>query len=452
MDNNLPKYVCSQCAGNSQLKNDIFAEEKEKKTCSYCRNRRLCISIDSLANTVDDIYREDYEPSESGDSPSYIISEILELDESVGKLDSDLVEILRYRESCSAYKDVDPMYDESLSYSCKHSPINDGSQHKELWDEFCGRIKNKTRFFNNQLIEWLNDIFLGLEKCGFEDNISPIRTIKPSDSDAVFYRARYAENAQERIKICCYPTQELSSPPVHHACSGRMNPTGISVFYAAFERETCIAEIRLPVGETAISGQFTLKTPIKIFDLTVFDKIDPEEAIINGYSASIFGDEISDISEDKLAFLKTFSEEISKPIPPHKQELDYMPTQALVEYLAHHYKPKIDAVVYASTQTNRKGKNIVFLNHAAKVINNQAPKSGRYKAISINDCYYISRCKERNGFHYEPNWDEYENIAFDDEFYELDRDKCLSYVEGSLKLHKILAINYDVKCLDVEIE
>ncbi len=232
-----------------------------------------------------------------------------------------------------------------------------------------------------------------------------------------------------------------------------MNPTGIAVFYAAFERETCIAEIRLPVGEIAISGQFKLEKPITIFDLTIFDKLNPKKTMSDGYTtAAIFTNEFPGFSEDHLAFLKTFSEEISKPIPPHKEALDYMPTQALVEYLAYHYKPNIDAVVYASTQTNGKGKNIVFLNHAAKVINDQNPETGKYKARWGYGIYHISSHRQASQFAIAPmQWDEYANITFEENF-EYDENQYLSFVEGSLKLHKIMAINYDVECLDVTVE
>lgn len=362
MKNNQQKYVCSECAGNNELKKDIFAEEQISKTCSYCRNRGMCISVDSLANAVDKTYRADYELCENGDgdSPSDIIAEILQLDQSAGELDDDIFNILSSLESDNWNKDCEPMYDGSMTYRCQYYPIPDGREHQESWDWFCRQIKHRTRFFNNQLLDRLNDIFLGLNKFNYDEGILPIRTIQPNDSDAVFYRARYASSVQERIKICCHPFQELGSPPSHRANCGRMNPTGISVFYAAFERETCIAEIRLPVGEIAISGQFKLEKPLTIFDLTIFDKINPEKTMGDAYTSRRLEYKSSEISEDRLEFLKTFSKEISKPVPPHNEALSYIPTQALVEYLAHHYERKIDAVAYASTQTNGKGKNIVF--------------------------------------------------------------------------------------------
>ncbi|MFZ2451052.1 MAG: RES domain-containing protein [Methylovulum miyakonense] len=456
MTNNQQKYVCSECAGDNELKPDIFAEEKIRKTCSYCRNRRNCISVDSLANVVDEIYREDYKLCDdgNGDPPSEIIERILQLDTSAGYLDNDLVDILSSEESLSSWhKDIEPMYDESMTYCYKYPPINDGREHKELWDIFCDRIKHRTRFFNNQLIDWLNDIFLGLDTFNYDEDISPIRTIQPNDSDAVFYRARRTQSVQERIKICCHPSQELSSPPSHLASGGRMNPTGISVFYAAFERETCISEIRLPVGEIAISGQFKLEKPIAIFDLSIFDKINPENTTSNGYTSRIVGDEFLDKFEDRLEFLKTFSEEISKPIPPHKETLDYMPTQALVEYLAYHYEPKIDAVVYASTQTNGRGKNIVFLNHAANVKKEQQPDGGKYRAIWGTGYYNVLPHKDGSSrfSSYSPeNWEEYADVNFEDDW-AYDGNSSLSFVEGSLNLHKVKAINYDLECFDVTV-
>jgi hypothetical protein len=359
---NNPKYVCSKCSGNSKLKQDVFDKEKERKTCSYCKKKRCCISIDSLADAVDDMYRGNYEQCNTGCSPSEIISDLLELDQSAGKLDADLVNILFNRELHGVDKGVDPIYDEDLTYCSlceKYPPIKDGREHKELWDTFCDKIKHRTRYFNSPVIEWLNGIFIGLDKISYVDNKLAIRSLSPNDSESFFYRARHASSTNARMKICCHPTQELNSPPVQIATGGRMNPIGVSVFYAAFDRETCIAELRLPVGEEAISGQFKLELPITVLDLTVLDNIDTENAINNIVEVPSENDD-TDSYEDRLAFLQKFSSEISKPISPDKQHLDYMPTQAFAEYLAHHYKPKIDAVIYSSTQTNGKGKNIVF--------------------------------------------------------------------------------------------
>lgn len=461
MKKRLHKYVCSECAGDNELKKDIFATEREPEKCNYCSRRRNCICLESLADAVDDIYRADYLVCEGGSSPSEIISEMLMLDNSAGRLDIDLVCILSERESGSRYKDEELMYCDDMTYctfSEKYPQINDGTKHKELWSYFCNQIKHRTRFFNIKIIEWLNSIFFGLDKIRYKGDISPVRIIP---ENVIFYRARKSSSVHDRLKICCYPTQELTSPPVHLATNGRMNPTGISVFYAAFELETCIAEIRLPVGDMAISGEFKLERPITVFDLTVFDSIDLDKTINPEYDfdqifcsdkKSTSSSEDIDLLEDRLAFLQKFSDEISKPILQNNEALEYIPTQALVEYLANHYEPHIDAIIYASTQTNRKGRNIVFLNNATNVIDRAKPKNGTYKASFGENYYHISPDSNDciNNFH-SVQVDEYSDINFVENFFDLDQEKYLSFVEGSLKLHEVLAINYEIKCRDVTV-
>lgn len=450
MDNQ--KYVCSACAGNSEVKNDAFRNE-EKIKCSYCGQTHPCITIDSLADIVDENYRDNYEQCDTGSHPSEIISELLELDESAGKLDSDLVAILYDRELLGRNKGVDPIYDEEMTYCTfdeKRPPIIDGSTHKELWDIYYNQIKHRTRYFNSKVIKWLDNIFLDLDKLQYQNQLSPIRDLSPTDSEAVFYRARHAATTNERIKICCHSSQELNAPPTDIANSGRMNPIGISVFYAAFDRDTCIAELRLPVGEEAISAEFKLKKPITVLDLTALENIDIESTLSNSQAPNNEFD-CENNFEDRLAFLRKISKEISKPVSPSKEKLEYMPTQAFAEYLAHHYKRKIDAIIYYSTQTNSKGKNIVFLGRSAGVISEQVPKSGKYKDLFVTGEYLVSTDSAAIGFDHSPQWGNHESISFS-ENYEYNEDRYLSFVVDSLKLHRILAVNYEVECFHVRKE
>lgn len=464
------KYVCSECAGNGEIKDEIFSEEKLRKTCGYCKKRRNCISIESLAKVVDEEYRNDYVLCKGGCSPVDIVNELLELNHSAGKLDEDLVSLLSAKEAGSSeYKDTKPMYDEYRTYrtfSECNPLLNDGSEHKEYWDFFCKGIQHRTRFFNNESINVLDKIFNGIEELPYKEGKSPIYKINPDDENGVFYRVRHAGHAQERIKICCHPTQELAAPPKELATNGRMNPIGVSVFYAAFKIETCIAELRLPVGETVVSGQFKLEKTITVFDLTIFDALDAGKA-----SRYIDDDENFDYQEyaDYIAFLKKFSAEISKPVSSNKGDLDYMPTQVLMEYLAYHYgienDTEIDAVIYASTQAGGEEKNIVFLRRIAELVSDTTPESGLYYTNLfycdfLGNSYHIVRQAERirsggQRFfapHDTVDWDERENLTFTDNGCFCDDEKgCLSFVEGSVKLHKIKAVEYKTDDFDVNI-
>lgn len=393
MKNNFQPYVCLNCIGNEDYKTFIKEEGIKRKKCAYCKKQRTCVDLDLLADKIDEEYRTNYVPSHSneyGELPSEIISQMLELD-NLEELADDLVDILSDRESRDVSQGADAFYDKDSLYS-PNREIDFGNvlDHIETWGSFCSEIKYKTRFFNNELIQSLNSLFSKLDKFDY-DNKRPIRIIEPNDlEEAIFYRARYAPDSHE--KIYSNPSVELGPPPPFAASSGRMNPVGVSVFYGAFERKTCIAEIRVPVGETAISGQFKLEKPITVLDLTVLDRI---EEPLNA--------QFTDSNQlGLLHFLRDFSLEISKPIQLHNANLEYLPTQALSEYLAYHYQPKIDAIIYPSTQTNGEGKNIVILNHAAK----------------SND--------------------------------ENNEDNYFSCVPDSLKKHTIKAIDYDIEDYDFD--
>lgn len=384
MKNNSRQYVCLDCIGNEDYKTFIKKEGVKRKTCNYCKNRRTCINLDLLADEIDDEYRNSYTLSDSGELPSDIISQMLELDD-LEQLTDDLVDILSERESRDVNQGADAFYDNTSLYRPNEgNDYGNVLEHIETWDYFCWKIKHQTRFFNNGLIQWLNSLFSELDNFDYE-NKEPIRTIEPSDLEATFYRARYATDSHENI--CSNPCIELGPPPPSVASFGRMNPVGVSVFYGAFEPKTCIAEIRVPVGEIAISGQFKLEKQITVLDLTVLNEI--KEPRNRHYA--------DDNQWGLLSFLRYFSLEISKPVQTHNANLEYLPTQALSEYLAYHYQTRIDAIIYPSTQTNGKGKNIVILNHAAKL--------------------------------------NYENKE----------DNYFSYVPDSLKQYKIKAIDYDIE-------
>src|SRR5882672_3307418 len=56
-----------------------------------------------------------------------------------------------------------------------------------------------------------------------------------------------------------------------------------------------------------------------------------------------------DILSKKLVFLSTLQDEISRPIQPYDEELEYLPTQVISEYLANVIG--LDGIAYKSAQT-----------------------------------------------------------------------------------------------------
>lgn len=137
--------------------------------------------------------------------------------------------------------------------------------------------------------------------------------------------------------------RHLASGDYPPARAGRMNAAGTSVFYGAREAQTCISEVRAPVGSHIVIGRFEIIRPVRLLDSDVLTRVvvdgspfDPE-----------YGTRLS-----RAAFLRHLVGEISRPVMPRDEEFEYLPTQAVAQYLAECASPRLDGVIFRSSQTN----------------------------------------------------------------------------------------------------
>lgn len=186
-----------------------------------------------------------------------------------------------------------------------------------------------------------------------------VKLIAPGDAESIIYRARHANNPHERLSIYKRPIQNLSAPPPALNSGGRMNAAGISVFYGSFDRLTCLAETRIPVGGEAIIGRFELLRPIKVLDLTRLEYFLVEVS----YFAPNFEEMFA--YED---FIRQFHTQLRKPVIPGREHLDYLPTQFVAEYLWNQTICPLDGVVFGSSQITNGAKNIVLFPRAINVL------------------------------------------------------------------------------------
>ena len=66
---------------------------------------------------------------------------------------------------------------------------------------------------------------------------------------------------------------------------------------------------------------------------------------------------------------------------PRDEEFEYLPTQAVSEYLASCVEPHLDGIIFHSAQTAGEGRNVVLFNHAAGVEPYALPKGTK---VEIN--------------------------------------------------------------------
>ncbi|MCJ7541599.1 MAG: RES family NAD+ phosphorylase, partial [Desulfobacterales bacterium] len=133
-------------------------------------------------------------------------------------------------------------------------------------------------------------------------------------------------------KVLKAPIKELSAPPAMAAKHGRMNAAGISVFYGATDAETCIAEVRPPIGSHVVVGRFKIIQNIRLLDLNILSEI---------YATGSYFDQEFKRRKGHAAFLQRLVGELTKPVMPNKETLGYLPTQIVAEYLAEKVKPRL---------------------------------------------------------------------------------------------------------------
>ena len=446
--------ICINCIGDKFIKRHI-EQNGEAELCDKCGKEDKCINIRNLAEMVDEVYRQYYKPGEqipkfypdqdnpdwemAGEDPNFIIQEMLEVDDNIA---DELFNILSSMESYDVEREGEnPYYDMAFNYEEK--PIYD-YEFSELWKEFCKRIKHFSRFFDAEAINLLNEIFNDLVKYPHYGDLPPIRDFGNAENERYIYRARKSDEDQKIINLIRNPYKELGCPPHNKATGGRMNPVGISVFYGAFDRETCIAELRLPVGSKVISGKFEIIDKLIVLDLTVINNI-------YDYLSMFDPDYVRKLN--KIRFLRKFEKELSKPVLPGDELLDYLPVQALIEYLGNYFKPQIDALIYPAVQMGGDKKNIVLFNHAAVVeIPNESKteyKPQKYK-IDWNEDYISIRDINENDRKDRENELGIELIDFEYSVMEYNFGKPrLRFISDSLKVHRIKSIQLQFDTLRI---
>ncbi len=351
--------VCYGCLEDPHLEK-LILNERILGECSYCHRKCEVIGISRLADLVAELIRKFLIPSsdyDRGDGLDYHVADILGCDEDCRLVKDVCAELT----ACSYYDRKNGgesrFNDEDLFTVKQLRPV----QAERKWNEFRTGIMHKSRFFNQGGKDFLIWLFKNIDS--FQTYRRPgsfshaVRTIKKCDGEKLF-RARLCDSPGDLTRILEDPSAQMSAPPKDLATAGRMNPEGVPVFYGAFDRETCIAELRPPVGGSVISGEFRLTRDVRVLDFKVLEEAYEHAPI------SMFDPEYR-LKQERRRFLRTFHSKISSPVLP-KQEREYLTTQVIAEYLSTQHTPRIDGVIFSSVQ-KKDGLNIVLFTHVVTV-------------------------------------------------------------------------------------
>ncbi len=211
----------------------------------------------------------------------------------------------------------------------------------EAWDRFCEAVKHKTRF-----VVWLlppddNDLAPGeIPPAKILDHVAPLiehlNLVRDLPTGHRVWRAR--THCQSPIK---HTASALGTVPRGLALkANRMSPAGIPMFYGSADEATAIQEVIYESEDTHVTWcEFELSADLRVVDLTRL----PAEP-------SMFDPELSSMRR-QIRFLNMFVEQLSDRVEPDHEDIDYVPTQIVTEYLLHVHGggDRVRGLVYQSS-------------------------------------------------------------------------------------------------------
>lgn len=369
------RRICSDCVNDSFLKGEIATTGKSG-TCHYCEQTGKCFSIEEMSERVEGAFEEHYQ--RTSDQPDSFESMMLSDRESDYEWERHGEEALYAIMNAAEIPDqaasdiqgvlADKFYDFEAAKAGEETEFAAGSYYEEKgadvsgwqdeWHAFERSLKTEARFFSRTSAEFLNSIFSGIDGMKAHDGRPMIVLAGPKTQFPSIYRARVFQADGHLEEALKRPDSEIGPPPPVHAHAGRMNARGISVFYGANHPEVALAEVRPPVGSQVTVARFDIVRPIRLLDLTALSEVTTTGSIFDPTFTKRFG---------RAMFLRNLSKRITIPVMPDDEQFEYLPTQAIADFLATESKPALDGIIFPSVQVAGTALNIVLFHKAARV-------------------------------------------------------------------------------------
>ena len=210
------------------------------------------------------------------------------------------------------------------------------------------RLKRKHDFLGRAAMEVLEAVFGGIEGMSTDSGAPLVAEAGPSLPLQEVWRARAFQSKKELKAALAEPDRQLGPPRGRKAQAGRMNAAGISVFYGARSPDVALAEVRPLVGSYVVVARFEIVRKLRILDLAALGEVSE--------TGSVFDETLAPRME-RASFLRSLSRRITRPVMPDDSTLDYLPTQAIGDYLTNVREPRLDGIAFPSSQDGgRRGQ------------------------------------------------------------------------------------------------
>lgn len=343
-------YCCVNCFSNSYIIEKIQSYG-ETDDCEYCQSENVAVAeVSEIGEYIRVCLSKAYNNATTDDIPYWMlkgdattIDDVLRWDEEIFSAeveDRNIAEKLLSElmtESGPSWHDIaDGDFDyyeggeaEIVLIDAFYGP--DQNRYQLSWEEFTYTVKHVNRFF---------DVASNRTREQMLSEFDPFFKLMEKELPLGYQIWRGRRDPDQPYVTPDQQTKECGPPPRSKATPLRMNPSGISYFYAAEDRVTSAKEIRASEGTLAIYGLFETTRPLRIVDLSDIPIVRVE---------SIFSPEYNHELNWAGHFLRSFRNETSKPVQSNDAHIEYIPTQILSEYIR---KQGYDGIRYLSSLTD----------------------------------------------------------------------------------------------------
>ncbi|VWM20535.1 hypothetical protein BLA6992_07444 [Burkholderia lata] len=386
------KRICHECIGEQYLSNEINAAD-DIDLCSYCGETAASTTVGILADRIETAFKDHFirtseAPSEmeerwmANKDSSYVwmrdgcpVIDVIANEAQIPKATAN--DVLAILEGRHAGFEKEHMGEESefASTSCYEARGADDRAWQAEWLAFASSLKSEARFFSQTAATYLAEVFGAIDQDKTRGDRATVIVAGPGTEIEHLYRARVFQNDGQLQEALCRPDLHLGPPPSKLAKAGRMNAQGISAFYGATNSTVALAEVRPPVGSKIAIARFLIARHLRLLDLTALEDVHVQGSI---FDPSLKG------QLERSVFLQRLQSRMTRPVMPDDEAFDYLPTQAIADFLATMNDPRLDGIVYRSAQT-KGGNNVVLFHHAAKVSELSLPDGTKTSANIGNE-------------------------------------------------------------------
>lgn len=338
------KHVCAGCVDDYALEAAIRTAADPNESCDFCESRpaaELDVLLEAFVNGLRTEFgdADDEGVFYDGREGGYQWGLTWATWDLVGEFDSvltgeGLIEAVREAMHDRTWVEVNfahPRRDEALSAS---------------WERFCEAVQFETRYVfwlrrdaeDEEEARWTGEVPASriLDELGIL--ITRLGLLRLLPAGYRLWRARtHGPGTVE------WGASDLGTAPRERATqANRMNPAGIPMFYGAESPETAVREVAVRNQDEWVTvGAFETSRPCSVVD---FSDLPPVPSMFDPSRGS---------ERRPLLFLSNFAAQLAKPARMKYEQIDYVPTQVVNEYLLRIFSKDnpIVGLVYRSALT-----------------------------------------------------------------------------------------------------